>query len=158
MKLGVVAALFNDRPLKDALDYLNTLGVQMIEIGAGGFPGKAHCDPEVLLADEKKFDEFKKTIEDSGIEISAFACHGNPVHPNKEMAANYCKDFNNTVLIAEKMGIDRIITFSGCPGGSPEDKTPNWVTCPWPDDFLGILDYPLMVFDIKLSVFSKGQL
>ena len=57
------------------------------------------------------------------------------------MAANYCKDFNNTVLIAEKMGIDRIITFSGCPGGSPEDKTPNWVTCPWPDDFLGILDY-----------------
>lgn len=141
MKLGVVAALFNDRPLKDALDYLNTLGVQMIEIGAGGFPGKAHCDPEVLLADEKKFAEFKKTIEDSGIQISAFSCHGNPVHPNKEMAAQYCKDFNNTVLIAEKMGIDRIITFSGCPGGSPEDKTPNWVTCPWPDDFLAILDY-----------------
>jgi sugar phosphate isomerase/epimerase len=32
-------------------------------------------------------------------------------------------------------------TFSGCPGGSPEDKTPNWVTCPWPDDFSRILEY-----------------
>lgn len=32
-------------------------------------------------------------------------------------------------------------TFSGCPGGSPADKTPNWVTCPWPDDFSKILDY-----------------
>ena len=28
--------------------------------------------------------------------------------------------------------------FSGCPGGSPDDKTPNWVTCPWPDDFAEI--------------------
>ncbi len=141
MKLGVVAALFANKPLKETLDYLNSLGVQMIEIGTGGFPGKPHCDPEVLLNDEEKFNEFKKTIEESGIEISAFACHGNPVHPNKEIAASFHKDFENTVLMAEKMGIDRIITFSGCPGGSPEDKTPNWVTCPWPDDFLAILDY-----------------
>ena len=34
-----------------------------------------------------------------------------------------------------------MITFSGCPGGSPEDKTPNWVTCPWPDDFSHIVEY-----------------
>ena len=32
-------------------------------------------------------------------------------------------------------------TFSGCPGGSRSDKTPNWVTCPWPEDFTEILDY-----------------
>ena len=23
----------------------------------------------------------------------------------------------------------------------PEDKTPNWVTCPWPDDFSHIVEY-----------------
>ena len=45
------------------------------------------------------------------------------------------------MLLAEKMGVTRIITFSGCPGGCPEDKTPNWVTCPWPDDFSEILKY-----------------
>ena len=39
------------------------------------------------------------------------------------------------------MGVTRIITFSGCPGGCPEDKTPNWVTCPWPDDYTHILEY-----------------
>ena len=50
-------------------------------------------------------------------------------------------DFVNTVLLAEKLGIDRVLTFSGCPGGSPEDKTPNWVTCPWPDDFSHIVEY-----------------
>ena len=45
------------------------------------------------------------------------------------------------MLLAETAGVDTVVTFSGCPGGSAEDKTPNWVTCPWPDDFLGILDY-----------------
>ena len=34
-----------------------------------------------------------------------------------------------------------MINFSGCPGGSKADKTPNCVTCPWPPDFLEILDY-----------------
>ena len=43
--------------------------------------------------------------------------------------------------MAEKLGVPVVNTFSGCPGGSPEDKTPNWVTCPWPDDFSEILEY-----------------
>ncbi len=141
MKLGVVGALFANKSLKETLDYLKSLDVQMIEICTGGYPGKSHGDPEELLKDDAKFNEFKKTIDESGIKISAFACHGNPVHPNKEIAAGFCKDFNNTVLLAEKMGVETIVTFSGCPGGSPADMTPNWVTCPWPDDFLGILDY-----------------
>ena len=38
------------------------------------------------------------------------------------------------LLLAEKLGVPVVNTFSGCPGGSPEDKTPNWVTCPWPDE------------------------
>ena len=34
-----------------------------------------------------------------------------------------------------------MITFSGCPGDCDTAKYPNWVTCPWPDDFLKVLDY-----------------
>jgi sugar phosphate isomerase/epimerase len=45
------------------------------------------------------------------------------------------------VLLAEKLGQDKVITFSGCPGDSPNSLYPNWVTCPWPEDFLKILDY-----------------
>ena len=43
--------------------------------------------------------------------------------------------------LAEKLGIDTIITFSGCPGSDPDAKLPSWVTCPWPDDFLETLNY-----------------
>ena len=63
------------------------------------------------------------------------------MHPDKEIARAFHEDFENTVLLAEKLGVDTVVTFSGCPGGSPEDKTPNWVTCPWPDDFAHIVEY-----------------
>ena len=29
--------------------------------------------------------------------------------------------------------------FSGCPGDSPKAQQPNWVTRPWPPDFLDVL-------------------
>ena len=73
--------------------------------------------------------------------IAALSCHGNCVHPDKAVAAKFQSDYEKTVLMAEQLGIDTVVTFSGCPGGSKDDKTPNWVTCPWPDDFGKILDY-----------------
>ena len=120
---------------------LKSLGVEAVEIGAGGYPGKAHCNPAELLADEKKLDQFKATIDKYGLEVAALACHGNPVHPDKAIAKSYDEDFRNAVLLAEKIGVDTVITFSGCPGDHDGAKYPNWVTCPWPEDFLAVLDY-----------------
>jgi len=126
---------------EDAMKYLADSGVQAVEIGCGGFPGKAHCDPAVLLNDEKALEHFKAVLEKNHLEISALSTHGNAVHPDPAIAKQFHDDFVGAVLLAEKLGVKRIITFSGCPGGSPEDKTPNWVTCAWPDDFPKILDY-----------------
>ena len=141
MKLCVLANLYGAKPLDEALARLQSLGVEAVEIGAGGYPGKAHCDPAALLADEAKFNEFKATVDKYGMEIAALACHGNPVHPDKAVAKEFDDDFRNAVLLAEKIGVDTIITFSGCPGDHENAKYPNWVTCPWPDDFLKILDW-----------------
>ena len=141
MKLGVFAVLFGNQSLEETLKYLSSLGVQTAEIGAGGNPGKDHCDPEVLLNDEKKFEEFKALFEKYNIEISALSVHGNPVHPNPEIAAKDHKDFENAVLLAEKLGLDTVVTFSGCPGGYEGAKEPNWITCSWPDIYSEMLEY-----------------
>lgn len=141
MKLGVFNPILGGMPFEEAMAYLAQSGVQAVEVGCGGFPGKAHCDPAVLLADEDKLDAFRAVFEKNHLEIAALSAHGNPVHPDPEVAKRYQDDFRNAVLLAEKLGVDRIIAFSGCPGGSPEDKTPNWVTCAWPEDFPQILDY-----------------
>ena len=141
MKLSVLANLYGTKSLDETLSILSTLGVTTVEIGAGGYPGKAHCNPEELLADEKKYAAFVATFAKYGVSICALAVHGNALHPNKEIAAQFDTDFRNAVLLAEKLGVDTVITFSGCPGDSEGSKYPNWVTCPWPEDFLQILDW-----------------
>lgn len=141
MKLGVLTNLMANLPLDEALKYFSSLGIQMVEIGCGGYPGNAHANPAVLLNDDAKLQEFKDTIAKYNMEISALSCHGNPVHPNKEIAASFDKDIRDTILLAEKLGIHQINTFSGCPGDSENSKYPNWVTCPWPEDFSEILEW-----------------
>ncbi len=141
MKLGVFTVPLGALSLNETCEYLASHGVQMVEIGCGGCPGKSHCDPEVLLKDDAKCAEFLETIKKHGLQISALSAHGNMVHPDPAIAAAYETDFTNAILLAEKLGVPVVNTFSGCPGGAPGDKTPNWVTCPWPEDFSQTLEY-----------------
>ena len=141
MKLSVLANLYGTKSLEETLQILTGLGVHTVELGAGGYPGKAHCNPEELLADEAKYEAFMATLNKYDVTVCALAAHGNALHPNAEIAAQFDKDFRNAVLLAEKMGVDTVITFSGCPGDHEGAKYPNWVTCPWPGDFLEILDW-----------------
>ena len=141
MKLSVLANLYGSKSLDEALRTITSLGVHTVELGAGGYPGKAHCNPAELLADPAKYDAFIATLKKYDTEVCALATHGNAVHPDKDVAAAFDTDFRNAVLLAEKMGVDTVITFSGCPGDHEGAKYPNWVTCPWPEDFLAILDW-----------------
>lgn len=141
MKIGVFTTLLSNLPLEEALKYFTSLGIEMVEIGCGGYPGNAHANPDILLNDDKALEEFKATIKKYNVEISALSCHANPVHPNKEIAAKFDKVIKDTILLAEKLGIHQINTFSGCPGDSENAKYPNWVTCPWPNDFSEVLEW-----------------
>lgn len=141
MKLGVFTCLLSDKSLDEALAYFSEKGIQMIEIGCGGYPGNSHANPDLLLNDEKALEDFKQTINKHGLEISALSCHGNPVHPQKEIAKDFDDTIKKTILLAEKLDIHQINTFSGCPGDHEGAKYPNWVTCPWPEDFTQVLDY-----------------
>ncbi|MBQ1260528.1 MAG: sugar phosphate isomerase/epimerase [Clostridia bacterium] len=161
MKLGVITNLFAKLPLDEALAKLEALGIEAAEVGCGGYPGDDHSHPDKLLASDEALREWLDTFKRHNIEICALSVHGNAVHPDKAIAKKFHDDFEKTVLLAEKIGIDTVITFSGCPGGSPEDKTPNWVTCPWPDDFLKVLDYQwnevLIPYWKKTAEFAKAH-
>ncbi|MCX7011042.1 MAG: sugar phosphate isomerase/epimerase [Candidatus Sumerlaeota bacterium] len=141
MKVGVFLALFGDRTLEQALDYVTKMGIDTVEIGTGNWPGDPHCKPGALLRDGKKLQAFQDTLKKYGVTVSALSCHGNALHPNEEIAKKNHRVQRNTILLCQKLGIERMITFSGCPGGGPGDKTPNWATCAWPPDFLEVLKY-----------------
>jgi sugar phosphate isomerase/epimerase len=73
--------------------------------------------------------------------LSALSCHGNPVHPDPDVARRHEHILELGVRLAPRLGVDVVCAFSGCPGGSPHDRTPNWVICAWPPEFPRILDY-----------------
>jgi len=135
MKLGVFTVLFGGQPLEKALDYICASGLTAVELGCGGYPGSAHVPVDELLASKEKAAAFKKAITGRGLEISALSCHGNPLHPDPALAKKDHETHQKTVRLAEMLGVKTVVNFSGCPGGGPSDKVPNWITCPWPPDF-----------------------
>ena len=141
MKIGVITNLLGNLPFEEALQYFVSKGIEMVEIGCGGYPGTQHADPDVLLNDDAKLEEFKALIKKYNVEISALSCHANPVHPDKAVAKEFDDAMRKAVLLAEKLGVHQINTFSGCPGDSENAKYPNWVTCPWPNEFGEMLEW-----------------
>ncbi len=141
MKIGVFTVVLGDLKLEAALDYLANLGVQAVELGAGGYARSRHCPLEGLLASERKCRALLRAVESRGMTISALNAAGNPIHPRRSLASGFDRDYRRVVRLAARLEVDTVITFSGCPGGGPGDRTPNWVTCPWPPDYLKILEY-----------------
>lgn len=135
MKLSVVSSILGDYSLDESLKYLSSLGVDQFELGVGGYPGKVHADARVLCKDEKARETLLKTFEKYHMTISALAVHGNCVHPDPKVAEEFEKDFEAACILAGQIGVDRIITFSGCPGSDEGAKAPSWITCAWPPDY-----------------------
>ncbi len=141
MKLGVFTPLFGKLSFDEMLARVQRAGLESIEIGTGAYPGSDHIDVEALLGSAAKIKEYKAKVADHGLVISALSCHGNPLHPDAARAKKDDEVFKKTVRLAEKMDVPVVVTFSGCPGDSDKAKAPNWVTCPWPPDFLQVLEW-----------------
>ena len=141
MKLGLFTVLFTGEPREAALDRAVEAGLDCVEIGTGNYPGDAHCRPADLLADDSKLRAFSTAVGSRHLEISALSCHGNPLHPRRDVARASHETFVRTVELASRLGVDRINLFSGCPGDSDSATYPNWVTCAWPNEYGELLEW-----------------
>ncbi|HLK68976.1 MAG TPA: sugar phosphate isomerase/epimerase [Bryobacteraceae bacterium] len=140
MRVGVFTPLLSQMSLEDVFKKLKSNQIDTVELGTGNYPGDAHCHLS-MLENASELSEFKKKLADHGFSISALSCHGNPLHPDQGRARHDQETSRKTIQLAEKLGVPVVIDFSGCPGDSPNAKWPNWVTCPWPPDYLEILKW-----------------
>ena len=142
MKLGLFTPVFGKLTTSDMLAKVKSLGtVTAVELGTGGWPGGDHLDVDKLLDSRTCAASYKKMLADAGLTISALSCHGNPLHPVPKTAHAYDDVFRKTVRLAGQLEVPVVVTFSGCPGDSDDAKYPNWVTCPWPPEYLEVLDW-----------------
>ena len=139
--IGVFTPVYDHLSLDEMIDKIAAQGLEAVEVGTGGYPGSKHCPVAELLADAAKVKAWKKKFEDRNIQVATLSCHGNPVHPDAAIAQRDDEVFRRTVLLAERLEVPVIVTFSGCPGGSPTDKMPNWATYRWPPEYDQVLKY-----------------
>jgi len=151
MRIGVFTPLLSHLSIDDVMKKLKTLGVTTFELGTGNYPGDPHCKLS-LLESKAALKEFKQKLDDNGFTISALSSHGNPLHPNPALAKKYQEVSRKTVMLAEKLGVPVVIDFSGCPGDSDMAKYPNWVTTPWPPEYLDLLAWQ---WDKKVTPYWK---
>jgi sugar phosphate isomerase/epimerase len=143
MKLGVFTPVFGQLSTAEMIARVQALNhVQAVELGTGGWPGRAHLDDLTeMIEGHCRATTYRQLLADAGLTISALSCHGNPLHPDPAVAQADDAVFRQTVRLAAKMQVPTVVTFSGCPGDHAEAKHPNWITTPWPPEFLAVLDW-----------------
>ncbi|HKJ57625.1 MAG TPA: sugar phosphate isomerase/epimerase, partial [Halobacteriales archaeon] len=141
MDVGVLTVVLGGEPLEDALEYLSGIGVDAVELGCGGFVGDDHLPREEYLDDDDAQAELLELVEANGLRISALSTHNNPLHPDDGRADRAVEEIEETVRLADQLGVDNVNTFSGLPAGSPAGEVPNWITAPWPPEHAEALEY-----------------
>lgn len=139
MKLGAYSACLHDKPLEEALTILRDLGLDSVEINAGGFLGTPHLPVPELLESEQARKDYLAIFSEYGIELTALNCNGNPLHPDPEIT--HGEDLKRTIRLAGLLGIETVITMSGLPATEAGGTRPSWTVIPWDSVYKETLDY-----------------
>lgn len=142
MKLAICTDVFADLSYTDMLDKVKSLGIDAVEMTAGGWGARKHVNTAELLADESKRKDFMAELDKRGMRISALNTSCNPLWPSAT-GEEYSKSMYDCVLLAEMLGVKKIVCMAGLPAGNETDTTPNWIvsTISWPDFMAPAYEY-----------------
>ncbi|RQH02387.1 sugar phosphate isomerase/epimerase family protein [Natrarchaeobius oligotrophus] len=134
MELGVRTVPFGETDVESLLEWLQSNGIESIECSVGGFAPSRFLDASSILENGETEVELLEAIDDVDVEIAALGCHNNPLHPDEGVASDADAELRSAIRLASRLDVDTISCFSGLPGGSADDSTPNWIVAPWPPD------------------------
>jgi sugar phosphate isomerase/epimerase len=159
MKIGMNTDSLASLNFEDLLDAAASLGLDCLEFATGNWSTAPHIDMDTLLGSKTARDKFTGRIAERGLAVSALTCSGNSLHPGRS-GREHDKVIRKTISLAPKIGVDRVILMSGCPG-APGDKHPNWITVAWPPEATKILEWQWKVVLIpywrELVAFAKNK-
>jgi sugar phosphate isomerase/epimerase len=144
MHVGLLTDGLADWSLAEILDWLPGAApsVRALELGTGGYSAAPHCDRAGLLADPASARQLIDTVTTRGFELAAFNVSGNPLHPDPAIAGEHDGALRDTLELATRLGITRVVAMAGCPGPGPGPAAaPHFVGGAWLPDMERILDW-----------------
>jgi len=136
MQIGINIAPFGAAgwSLDESFQYLNDMGVGAVEIHSGGVRTDAFDIRSNMLDSPDEQARLHDLLDEYDLDMSAVACHDNPLHPDDEKADFSDELLRESIRLADQIDVNTVTCFSGLPAGGPDDDVPNWVTAPWPTE------------------------
>ncbi len=143
MLLGAYDACLFDKPLGEALDLIASLGLSSVEINSGGFLPPVHLPVDDVRASQGAREDYLGEFSSRGLTLTALNCNGNPLHPAPGFP--HRQDLLDSIELAALLGVRRVVTMSGTPGGDPASTSPVWNPLPWWSPLLDVRDHQWQV-------------
>ena len=82
---------------------------------------------EEILKSSQARKEYLGKIEQRGMQLDTLNISCNPLEPGAR-GEQHAKDLYRSFEVAESLGIDTLVSQTGCPAGNAQDTCVNWVT------------------------------
>ena len=132
MRIGVYSDSLPKLSRRELFRWCAERGVTDVELGVGAWGPwpRPHLDIETIGQNGER-DRLSGELREFGISVSAINAAGNLLHPDAEKRKDAQRRFWAAVDLAKALGVDRVITMSGCPasvGGGALGVFPCWAT------------------------------
>src|SRR5262249_26387860 len=87
-----------------------------VELGVGTWSPTPHVDLDSVLSDRAARAALVADLDEHGLRVSAINAAGNPLHPDLRQRRRSQDALRGAIELAPLIGVDRVVTMSGCPG------------------------------------------
>ncbi len=132
MKIGVFSDSLPHLERRALFAWCAERGVTDIELGVGAWGPwpRPHLDL-ATIAERRERDRLAGELREYGMRLSAVNAAGNLLHPDPAKRSDAQARFRAAVDLAVALGVERVVTMSGCPagpGGGALGVFPCWAT------------------------------
>ena len=118
MKLGFVSAILPDLPLEQVVEFAFEAGYSCVELmcwpkgkAERRYAGVTHID--VTNFSRSEANKARRTLENSGVDISALGYYPNFLSPDRDEAKRVLAHFKKVIRAAAMLDVGRVTTFLG---------------------------------------------
>ena len=134
MKVGLFTDGLAHLERREALQWCAARGIEDLEMGVGTWSPRPHLDLARLLAEPAERDRLQGELREHGQRLACVNAAGNPLAPAPAARAEAQAALRGAIELAALLGVDTVVTMSGCPGGrGTSDSTGvfavSWLCC-----------------------------
>ncbi len=117
MRVGLFTDGLAHLPRREVLEWCAERGIEDLELGVGTWSPRPHLDLPRLLAEPAERDLLAGELRAHGQQLACINAAGNPLHPEPAARAEAQAALRGAIELAALLGVETVVTMSGCPGG-----------------------------------------